>query len=115
MDDAPPPDTRGGRIIEAVAVAVLTAIGTHLVEALAEALADRLKKWRAKRKRKPRRTPEAMPEEEGEDPVLYAGAPYHVYPVGEGHDTEGCDCWCKPVVEVQAGGGRLIIHREQVS
>lgn len=67
-----PPDTRGGRIIEAVAVAVLTAIGTRLVEVIAE----HIKKRRSKRKRKPRRESAgaAELEPESDDPVLYAGA-----------------------------------------
>jgi len=103
--------TPRGRILEAVLIAVLTAAGTKLVEALAERLAKRPKK------RRKRRRPPDVPEEEGAyqpDP-LYPNDPWHVYPVNEGHFTDGEPCWCKPTIEVQPGGGRVIIHRGQVA
>lgn len=48
-----------------------------------------------------------------ENDELLVGAPYHVYPVGKGHEVEGGPtCWCKPKVEED---GRLIIHNDQVA
>lgn len=38
--------------------------------------------------------------------------PYHVYPVGQGHFTDGEPCWCKPQREE---GGWLVIHNQAVA
>lgn len=99
--------TARSRVLEAVAISVLTAIGTALVDAVTE----RLKK-RRKRKRKPRRAEPVAEDDGAVVDALYVGAPWHVYPEGEGHDTDSTTCWCKPDVQE---GGRLIIHRQPVS
>lgn len=111
-DDAPPPGSLRGRILEAVLIAMLTTAGTELVEAIAEHL-----KKRRKRKRKPRRPTESDAEEEttnDQADQLDVGAPWHVYPPGEGHNTDGGACWCKPEVQETEGGGRVIVHNIQV-
>lgn len=49
----------------------------------------------------------------GDDDPLLIGAPYHVYPVGEGHEVDGAPCWCKPQVVREPGWtAPMIVHNQ---